>query len=310
MSTATQSTEQLQKLSESNKQTLANIISLMEQEGKLFKGLEAMDKTPQEKQMIINQINELSQLRLNLHKSMSDIYSYYQSNVDAARTTLGQQLFNIGIMENELNEAKRRINDIQAKKQDKLRLVQINTYYNKKYSALSLILAYIVIICVILLIIGFLKNRLGVLPSNVAFFLVIITVTIGLFILFYSILDISNRDTMNFDEYNWYFDKSKAPDGLADPNSKDPWSSYAMCVNSQCCDQNSDYNTELNKCVAKPPGAVTPNTDSTDSSTLSNMYTGLSQFAMGLPNTVTTLVGVDAVPMDTMQETFSNFASF
>jgi uncharacterized membrane protein len=310
MTTATQSTEQLQKLSESNKQTLANIISLMEQEGKLFKALEAMDKTPQEKQMIINQINELSQLRLNLHKSIRDIYSYYQSNVDAARTTLGQQLFNVGIMENELNEAKRRINDIQAKKQDKLRLVQINTYYNKKYSALSLILAYIVVICVILLIIGFLKNRLGVLPSNVALFLVIITVTIGLFILFYSILDISNRDTMNFDEYNWYFDKSKAPDGLADQNAKDPWSSYAMCVNSQCCDQNSDYNAELNKCVAKPPGTLSPNTDSTNSSSLSNMYTGLSQFAMGLPNTVTTLVGNDALPMETMQETFSNFASF
>jgi hypothetical protein len=309
MSTATQSTEQLQKLSESSKQTIANIISLMEQEGKLFKSLEAMDKTPEEKTRIINEINTLSQLRLNMHKSIRDIYSYYQSNVDAARTTLGQQLFNMGIMENELNEAKRRINDIQAKKQDKLRLVQINTYYNKKYSALSRILAFIVIICVILLIIGFLKNRLEILPSNVASFLVIITVTIGLFILFYSILDISNRDKMNFDEYNWYFDKSKAPDGITDPNAKDPWGFYAMCVNSQCCDENSDYNTELNKCVPKPP-STTASSSTNDTSSLSNIYTGLSQFAMGVPNTVTRLVGNDVVPMESMQEQFSNYASF
>lgn len=310
MSTATGTTEQLEKLGEASQQTIFNIQSLLDEETKLFVSLQGMDKTPEEKEQIINQINKLSQMRLNLHETLKDVYAYYQSNVAAARTTLGQQLTAMGIIESELNEAKRRLNDIEAKKNSKLRLVQINTYYGKRYNAQKNMLILIVVICVILFIIALLKNRFGLLPSNLAIFLMALTIAFGAIILFSVILDFSNRDNINFDEYNWRFDKSKAPTGEADPNAKNPWSTYAMCVNAQCCDENSDYNTELNKCVLRPAGTAAPVAKDEPS-----FYTGLSKFAMGVSRAAG---NYDVLPMeatnqnkkDEKKEKFSNYAPF
>lgn len=308
MTDTTGSRSQLDTLGQANQQTIANIFQLMRQEGQLFKSLQAMDKTPEQKQQIINQINELSQLRLNLHENLRDIYAYYQSNVGAARTTLGQQLFAMGVIEAELDEAKRRLNDIQGKKQNKLRLVQLNTYYGKRYSAQKDMLITIVIVCIILFVIAFLRNRLGVLPGNVASLLMGITIAVGLIYLGYKYVDFSKRDNMNFDEYDWNFDKSKAPSDK-DAVAKNPWGSYGIvCVGSQCCDETAQYNSELNKCLPKHPTSDKEAKAAADAKS-SGLYTGLSQFSLGTTNVVARLSGDEPVPMETNEESFSNFAS-
>jgi hypothetical protein len=307
MTDTTGSISQLDTLGQANQKTIENIMSLMRQEGQLFSSLQAMDKTPEQKQEIINRINELSELRLSLHANLGDIYAYYQSNVGAARTTLGQQLFAMGVIENELNEAKRRLNDIQGKKQNKLRLVQLNTYYGRRYSAQKYMLITIVIVCAILFLIAFLRNRLGVLPANVATLLMGITIASGLIYLTYSFIDFSNRDNMNFDEYNWKFDKEKAPTGEGD--AKNPWGSFGIvCVGSQCCDATSDYKSDINKCI--PKSATMANAETVQSASDSSLYTGLSQFSLGTANVVARLDGNSVQPMESTQETFSNYASF
>lgn len=308
MSDITGSTSQLDTLSQANRQTIQNIYSLMRQEGDLFVSLQAMDKTPEQKEQIINKINQLSQLRLNLHENLKDIYAYYQSNVGAARTTLGQQLFAMGVIEEELNEAKRRLDDIQGKKQNKLRLVQINTYYGSKYNAQKKMLITIVIVCAVLFFIAFLKNRIGILPNNLANLLMGITIAVGLIYLAYKFLDFSNRDNMNFDEYKWRFDKDKAPKDT-DATTTNPWGSYGLtCIGSQCCDATSDYNSDLNKCIPKTTPTANPATNPDVQQ--SSLYTGLSQFSLGTANAVVRLAGTDAVPMEAIKEPYSNYASY
>lgn len=310
MTDTTGSKAQLYTLSEANRQTIENMFALMRQEGELFKSLQAMDKTPQQKQKIINEINTLSRLRLSLHKSLRDVYSYYQSNVGAARTTLGQQLFAMGIIENELNEAKRRLNDIKGQKENKLRLVEINTYYGKRYNAQKEMLITIVLVCAILFLIAFLTNRLGVLPGNVAILLMGLTIATGLIYLSYKLIDFSNRDNMNFDEYDWAFDKDKAPTG-EDAVATNPWGYGIVCIGSQCCDANQKYNSDINKCIlksqfkARAKAAAASKKDVSSS----NLYTGLSQFSLGVADAVTRLPGSDVAPVDALKEKFSNYAS-
>jgi hypothetical protein len=301
------SASQLDTLSQANMKTISNIFDLMRQEGQLFTSLQGMDKTPEQKEEIINRINQLSELRLSLHENLRDIYAYYQSNVGAARTTLGQQLFAMGVIEAELDEAKRRLNDIQGKKQNKLRLVQLNTYYGRRYSAQKHMLITIVVVCAILFLIAFLRNRLGILPANVATLLMGITIASGLIYLSYKFIDFSNRDNMNFDEYNWKFDKSKAPTGEG-ADAKNPWGNYGIvCIGSQCCDTTSDYNSEKNKCI--PKGLKDANKETTEDVKESSLYTGLSQFSLATADVVTRLPGNEVAPMDAMQEQFSNYAS-
>jgi hypothetical protein len=58
---------------------------------------------------------------------------------------------------------------------------------------------------------------------------------------------------MNWDEYNWYFDKSKAPSNTVDTSTTNPWeTSSLVCVGSQCCTENTLYDDTLNKCIFNP----------------------------------------------------------
>ena len=122
-------------LQERNQQALNSISQLQTQEKELYTSLDDPGLTSEQKQQIINKINEISQMRLNIYSGMQDIYSYYQQNVSSSRNTLGQEVSAIDIIENELNQAKKKLNLIQDEKSNKLRLVEINTYYGKRYNA-------------------------------------------------------------------------------------------------------------------------------------------------------------------------------
>lgn len=321
-------TTQLQRLSDINQQTLNNIRALELEEQALFQELSSMNKTQEEKDILINRINQLAQIRTNLYENSRDLFAFYTANINDARSTLGQEVSAIKILETELNEAKERFNSIQNQKNDKLRLVQINTYFGKRYNAQKEIMQVIFFTCIAVFILLLIKNKFGVIPNNVSLLLVGIILAIGIVILVYKIIDFSNRDTMNFDEYNWKFDKKTAPmDINKNPSAKVPWTYGLTCVGSQCCDSNSEYNPSLNICVPK----VTSITPSESSQTpqvetpiqMANpiqsinqgqqnveRFTGMCQYSMGRPNIITRLFGNQVKPMESMPDKMNNYASF
>jgi hypothetical protein len=130
--------------------------------------------------------------------------------------------------------------DIDINKNDKLRLVALNTYYGKKYNAQKKIMQTIILICIPIIIIAYLKNN-NIFPPRISALMIIIILVIGLFNVGRQILDLLNRSNMNFDEYNWYFDKEKAPatlqydiniDGTSviDKENPDQWESPSPVV--------------------------------------------------------------------------------
>jgi hypothetical protein len=243
-------------LQERNQQVLNNISQLQIQEKDLYQQLEDVSLSAEQKQDIINKINEISQIRLNLYEDLKDMFLYYQENIAAAKTTLGQSVIAVDVLENELNQSKKRINLIEDRKNDKLRLVEINTYFGKRYNAHANLMKTIVIICIPIIILAVLTNN-GILPSSIYKLLVVIILVIGSIFIGMQIIDMSNRDDMNWDEYNWYFNKSKAPvdttfTGKA--SSSDPWTTPTVtCIGSACCYNGSTYDSTKNVCV---PNAI------------------------------------------------------
>ena len=242
-------------MQERNQQTLTDIKNLQEMEQQLYTSLEQNATrntlTQEQKDQIVNKINEISQMRLNLYANLKDIYSFFQQNVSSSRTTLAEQMMAIDIVENELNESKRRLQLLEDEKYNKLRLVEINTYYGKKYNAHANVMKTVVIICIPLLILGLLSNR-GLLPQNIANILMAIIIIIGVFAIGAQILDISNRDNMNYDEYDWAFKESDAPTDNNNTLENNPWdfeSPSLECVGAACCNDQSTYDTEKNLCV-------------------------------------------------------------
>ena len=110
-----------------------------------------------------------------------------------------------------------------------------------------------------------------------------------MFIIGGKIIDLSNRDNLNYDEYNWYFNKDEAPTSSTEIDTSaegsDPWATPSYtCVGAECCYDNSVYDETQNMCIPKAKSNLT--TTSTTASTSTSASTSeteafgvLSQYA-------------------------------
>jgi hypothetical protein len=248
----TDTSQHFDSLQERNQQVLNNIAQLQIQERDLHKSLDNINLTTEQKHSIINRINEISQMRMNLYAGLKDMTFFYKENVSTSRNTLGQSITAIDILENQLNESKKKLNIIEEQKSNKQRLVEINTYFGKRYNAHSNLMKIIVFICIPVIILTVLANK-GILPLNIYRLLTVIILLIGLVLIGLQLIDISNRDDMNWDEYEWYFDKNNAPvSNTYDDSysSKNPWTIPSItCIGSDCCYDGSTYDSDKNMCV-------------------------------------------------------------
>jgi hypothetical protein len=243
---------------------LTDISGLQTVETQLYDSLDDNKLSYDQKQQVINKINEISQMRLNMYASMKQMYSFYQQDAAASQTTLGQEITALDIIENELNEAKKRMNLIEDQKSNKLRLVEINTYYGKRYNAHSKLMKIVIIMCIPLIILAILANK-GILPSKLHIVLSGLIIVIGVILIGSQLLDLSNRDNMNWDEYNWPFNRESVPTDTGSGTATDPWKTPSItCVGEECCINNGlVYDSSLNICVLNTPNTMSTSTTST-----------------------------------------------
>jgi hypothetical protein len=272
-----------------NDQIINQIKSLQATEMKLYDSLESRSLNSDQQNQIIDRINQISQMRIELYATLKDMYSYYQQDVSDSRNIMNQQMVSIDVIENELNDSKRRLNLLESQKNNKMRLVEINTFYGKQYDAHKEIMKVVVFICIPVLILTVLANK-GILPPRINSLLIGIIIIIGLIIIGSKIIDISNRDNMNFDEYNWYFNKDEAPTSSTETQaesdgSSDPWeTTTSTCVGAECCYDNSTYDETQNRCIPtaqynanQAKSSATTTTTSTSDET--EAFTVLSKYA-------------------------------
>ena len=251
-------------LSQGSQQTISSITDLQTLEMKLYASLDNNKLTAEQRSLIIDKINQIAQTRMTMYQGISNMTSSYQQTLATNNNSLQEQMLAIDIVENELNEAKRRLNLLEAQKNNKLRMVEINTYYGKQYSAYKDIAKNIVYVCILVLIIVILGKK-GILPTNIYITLNGLIITIGAVIIGRQVIKLSNKDNMNYDEYNWYFNKANAPapstivplsssssTSSSSTSSSDPWSSPTVaCVGATCCDQAKGftYDSTQNMCI-------------------------------------------------------------
>lgn len=243
--------------SEKNQQVLSGISQLQQTEKELYSNLSLPNLSESEKQRIINQINELSQMRLNMYESLQNLHTLYQTNVDNLNTMADVQAKSIDAMENELNQYKIHLNSIDQMKINKLRTIEINNYYAKRYNSYKNIMFIISISCVPILLLTTLNNNM-IIPTNIYSVLVSLIVILSSYVIFKQYLDISNRDNLNWDSYSWYFSKENAPEQdetneNANNENKDEFEEQnvanEVCTGSECCQEGTLYDSNINRCV-------------------------------------------------------------
>lgn len=240
-------------VSQNNEQIINDIQTLQQMEQKLFNSLEInTNLTSDQQSQIVEKINQLSNMRINLYQTVSGMNDFFQNSLSSTMGTLQQQSAAVGIVENELNQSKKRLEFLEAEKNNKIRLVQINDYYGDKYAEHSQLMKIIIFILVPVIIITLLKNK-GILPSAVYYILLIIISLIGGVFFWYKMFSIIKRDNMNYQTYNWAFDPNNIPTTTTDTtSSSDPWGSIGIsgtCIGEACCAEGQTYDAELNQCV-------------------------------------------------------------
>ena len=214
---------------------------------------------------LIEQIQNTSAARIALFKSISDKADVLQAGVANSRTDLVSQMTLLGVIEDQLNQAKSQINTLQNHNDTQMRLVEVNTYYGKQYEA-----QIIILICTLLLILFILKKK-GLVPELISKYAIGITIAVGAIFVIREVWDIYTRSNMNFDEYNWKYEDptSHVPsiwqynkDHMFDFENpiKDLIGNLGLCVGENCCADGLVFNAAKQQCMIKSTAAVAVNT--------------------------------------------------
>jgi hypothetical protein len=268
----------LQNMEERHEQTLKSIQELQNIEKQLIQQLNTKvasnTSTKEEQEQLINRINELSQMRVDLFRNLQDVYKNTKDNVATSRSNLVNQLTTTQVVENEMNNVKGNLASLKSDKYNKLRMVEINNNLTGRYRAYINLFQLIVIVMIPIIIIGFLAKS-NIIPdgflsresiNDILLLLLSVTLLVGLYYILRKAFDISTRDNMNFDEYNWNFNPANQP-GVIEYDQKQlgmmggamkknlsslegKMSKYSGgCVGSQCCDKGTVYDHKTSRCV-------------------------------------------------------------
>lgn len=252
--------QQIPNIKDNTEQLVNDIQSLQNIEKQLFSNLETNPNlNGPEKNKIIEKINKISDMRINLYKTMGGVNTFFNSALQTSQGTLKQQAVAINIIENELNNEKKRLEALEQEKINKLRLVEINTYFGEKYEEHAILMQIVILTLVPIIILAILHNK-GILPDMVYNILTSLIAGVGLFFFMLRVLSISSRDNMNYQAYDWYFDASSAPVATDSSSNDDPWVSDDTgnsCTDSACCADGTVWDTSLNQCTEGFVGSIT-----------------------------------------------------
>lgn len=168
------------------------------------------------------------------------------------------------------------INDqIEREKYNKLRMIQINTYYSKRYQAhigvIKRVLLYLV--ALILVVVLAKKNVIVFIPDIIYRFLGFLIIIVGFYDITRKIFDLSLRDNMDYDKYEWSWNKYKTRDvsknNINNDNLDNDVSDECKkknrirkqalknlnilegetCSDDTCCGEGTMFDKDTNKCV-------------------------------------------------------------
>jgi len=240
--------QQIQQEQVRETQIVTTISNIERQIRTLYSSLEelSVQSAPDltEQNNILSQIKELQKLKTSLYKTLSSSYASTQASVAEARNSLVDETAVVGVIGNELNIAKKNLNQLQNRRANKVRMAEINDYYSSKYSTQSGIMKTVVYFCVPILILGILMKK-SIIPKNIALAIIGILSGLAIVVVGLQVIDVMRRDNMVFDEYNFPFD-ADAQDLSSDTNEIDQPSLSAPtlnCVGETCCPEGNDFGT-------------------------------------------------------------------
>ena len=143
-------------------------------------------------------------------------------------------------------------NKLNQKNDDKMRKIEINTYYNKAYQEYFNVLKVIILVCIIIVPI-IIANKNLMIPDSITMFLIVAIIVVTIIYIFYKFSDIYMRDSADFDKMKIPYDRDASAlqkQGLITKKKNLLTSLTLTCIGEDCCDGSMVYDYAKNKCIA------------------------------------------------------------
>jgi hypothetical protein len=272
-------------LSASQQQLLASVKQLQDAQKDLINRYTA-NPDPIERKKIMSEIDQNELLTSNLLSSTGNIALVQKQAVTNKQDAAKDLTAMLGVMDAELKSARDQLEEIEMSRTGKERMIELNTYYGKRFMAQAGVMKIFIYMCIPVLILAVLAN-MGFLPNYIAGFAIIASVVVGIVYIYGAVSDINRRDKRNFDEYTWEFDPSRVG-SVVNPSGSgggaNSSSNFMGCFNGQCCSASTAWDPKSKTCTVQT-------TQGTGSTVLGS--TGPTKFAIAAAPTLgpTTLLG-------------------
>jgi hypothetical protein len=151
---------------------------------------------------IMTQINQLTQMRMNMFKQVQTQFSGDQSDLTGSQKGVASQLALAKVAESQLADMKAQIRKLEEMKNDKLRMVEIGNYEAQRYDAYKTIMFYIFLIAVVMVVVNK-TSQLGILPDFLSTGVMSVVLVVGVIVIGRKLLDVGSRSPLNFDKYDF-----------------------------------------------------------------------------------------------------------
>ena len=236
---------------------LENIHHLLENERELYNTLESMDADNSDKNEMYNIVAEINNISEEIKRLFRDIHNSYDavaSYNSHKKEELNEKIRQAKSMEKDLLDRKKLHLSNETNNANKIREVEINTYYSSSYSAQSEIMMIIIIVCIPLVIISLL-SKINIIPPNISEILMSIVILVGTVVVVFKVYDLTMRNNMNFDQYDWGKSHTSIPTDEYDislNNVADNAEEYLIpnsCVDGSCCSIGTYFDETTNQCL-------------------------------------------------------------
>lgn len=245
------------RLSDSQNQLFSSIRQLqMDQQENMNEFTSA--QTPNERTRILNKMKKNEALRSSLLSSAGTV-NLVQTKDTLTDETANQDLNNVlQYAEEQLKIQREQSEALQESLDGKKRMIELNTYYGKRFMAQAGVMKIFIYMCIPVLILAILANT-GLFPSYIAGFIIVAIVVVGVVYIYAAVHDINRRDKRNFDEYTWEFDPSRVGN-IVNPNYSATGSgtsgtrNVVGCFNGNCCGPSTIWDATSGTCVQNAQG--------------------------------------------------------
>lgn len=188
-----------------HKELLDSIINTQNTQKYLYNRLEVLTNSPDinkdEKDIILNHINELQDTQNNLYKQLETLYKKYSNLLGITKTDIDYETILIKVADDEIKQLQYNLKTLENRKLNHDRMVKINTYEQKLYMSRIKLSKMIIYVLLATFVISLLQRLF--LPPLLAKVLYIILFLLSFVFIGRFLYDNMRRDDFDYDKYKW-----------------------------------------------------------------------------------------------------------